>query len=129
MITLNFLHNSISAQPLCLSNTPKSITAGLVDFRLCQEVGPSLIYTHCPHQDILSFFYFRTRASAKTLSTNRVMVRDGHSPCRVSPSFCDYWRGFDTRAAASQVDRCLTRILINICSRSTHHIQRGCRRG
>lgn len=95
------------------------ITAALSDVCLCQEVGPGadlcwLLASWC------LFFFFLTRASAKTLSTNRVMVRDGHSPSRVSASFCEHWRGFDTRAAASQGGSCLTRILINICSPSTH---------
>lgn len=83
-----------------------------------RRLVPALIYAGCLHHD--AFFFFLTRASAKTLSTNRVMVRDGHSPSRVSASFCERWRGFDTRAAASQGGSCLTRILINICSPSTH---------
>lgn len=86
---------------------------------------PALIYASCSRHDgvfFLFFFFSPTRASAKTLSTNRVMVRDGHSPSRVSASFCDRWRGFDTRAAASQGGSCLTRILINICSPSTHRV-------
>lgn len=98
------------------------ITAALSDVCLCQEVGPSgdLCWLLASWWVFLGFFFFLTRASAKILSTNRVMVRDGHSPSRVSASFCERWRGFDTRAAASQGGSCLTRILINICSPSTH---------